>query len=172
MDHTVRTATLSSPLGDLLLTARDGALAEIALMEATPECGRIGAPAASAGEAAGRPDALAQARRQLEAYFAGRLRSFDVPLSPRGTRFQLQVWEALRAIPYGTTVSYSELARRIGRPSAARAVGGAVGQNPLAIVVPCHRVVGANGALTGFAWGVDRKRRLLELEAAFALTEM
>jgi methylated-DNA-[protein]-cysteine S-methyltransferase len=171
MDHTVRRATLSTPLGDLLLIAREGALAEIDLMEATPGRSRIDASAKSAAETPGRQNELAEARRQLEAYFAGRLRSFDVPLSPRGTPFQLQVWDALRAIPYGTTVSYAEIARRIGRPSAARAVGRAVGQNPLAIVVPCHRVVGASGALTGFAWGIERKRRLLELEATVVQTE-
>ena len=168
MDHTVRRATLSTPLGDLLLIAREGALAEIDLMEATPGRSRIDASAKSAAETPGRQNELAEARRQLEAYFAGRLRSFDVPLSPRGTPFQLQVWDALRAIPYGTTVSYAEIARRIGRPSA---VGRAVGQNPLAIVVPCHRVVGASGALTGFAWGIERKRRLLELEATVVQTE-
>jgi methylated-DNA-[protein]-cysteine S-methyltransferase len=168
MDDTVRTVTLSSPLGDLLLTVRDGALAQIDLTEATPGRGGIDAPASSAVEKSGRIDALAEACRQLEAYFAGRLRTFDVPLRPRGTAFQLEVWEALRAIPYGTTVSYSEIARRIGRPSAARAVGRAVGQNPLGVVVPCHRVVGASGALTGFAWGLDRKRRLLKFEATVA----
>jgi methylated-DNA-[protein]-cysteine S-methyltransferase len=164
MDDTVRTATVSSPLGDLLLTARDGGLAGVDLTEASPGRGDW-APCVRAAEPAGRQDTLFEARQQLAEYFAGRLQAFALPLSPRGTPFQLLVWEALRAIPYGATVSYSELARRIGRPSAARAVGRAVGQNPLAIVVPCHRVVGASGALIGFAWGIERKRRLLELEA-------
>ena len=177
MDETIRRAIVSSPLGDLLLTTRDGRLAGVDLLEASAGCDPGDAPgtpvAVTAGGRgtraagpAGCRDSLLETRRQLETYFAGRLRVFALPLGARGTPFQLQVWEALRAIPYGVIVSYSELARRIGRPSAARAVGRAVGQNPLAIVVPCHRVVGAGGALTGFAWGIERKRWLLELEAA------
>jgi methylated-DNA-[protein]-cysteine S-methyltransferase len=168
VDDTTRTAILSSPLGDLLLTTRHGGLVAVDLMEASLGCDPGDVRGTRAPGPAGRQDTLLEARRQLEAYFVGRLQAFALPLSPRGTPFQLQVWEALRAIPYGATVSYSELARRIGRPSAARAVGRAVGQNPLAIVVPCHRVVGANGTLTGFAWGIERKRRLLELEASVA----
>ena len=179
MEDTVRTAIVSSPLGDLLLTTRDGRLAGVDLLEASTGYDPGDAPDARvtvatggrstrAAGPAGCRDGLLEARRQLEAYFAGRLRAFALPLDARGTSFQLQVWEALRAIPYGVTISYSELARRIGRPSAARAVGRAVGQNPLAIVVPCHRVVGSGGALTGFAWGIERKRRLLEFEAAVA----
>ena len=105
---------------------------------------------------------------QLDAYFAGRLRRFDLPLTPEGTPFQLEVWSALADIPHGETVSYSELARRIGRPAASRAVGAANGRNPLPIVVPCHRVIGANGSLTGFGGGLAIKRRLLELEAGAA----
>jgi methylated-DNA-[protein]-cysteine S-methyltransferase len=177
MDDGVYKAILSSPLGDLLLSGRGDALTRIDLLEASvteADGGERPRPSAATtprrSEAAvttpGESEALAEAGRQLEDYFAGRRREFTLPLDPRGTPFQLQVWEALRAIPYGTTVSYAEIARRMGRPSAARAVGRSVGQNPLAIVVPCHRVVGANGALTGFAWGIDRKRRLLELEAS------
>jgi methylated-DNA-[protein]-cysteine S-methyltransferase len=118
-----------------------------------------------------RPDQsppLDEARRQLEAYFAGELREFDLPLAPEGSEFQLRVWEQLRAIPYGETISYGELARRVGDPAAARAVGLANGRNPLPVIVPCHRVIGADGSLTGFGGGLERKRRLLELEAGVA----
>jgi methylated-DNA-[protein]-cysteine S-methyltransferase len=104
--------------------------------------------------------------RQLEAYFAGDRTSFDVPLGARGTAFQRAVWQALAAIPYGQTTTYAELARRIGRPKAIRAVGAANGRNPISIIVPCHRVVGTDGSLVGYAGGTDRKQRLLELERA------
>ena len=105
---------------------------------------------------------------QLRAYFAGELRDFDLPLAPRGTAFQQSVWDALLEIPYGATTTYSELAATIGRPSACRAVGAANGRNPLAVIVPCHRVIGAAGALTGYGGGLERKRMLLALEAAKA----
>jgi methylated-DNA-[protein]-cysteine S-methyltransferase len=114
--------------------------------------------------------AFGQARAQLGAYFAGRLTRFDLELAPRGTAFQRQVWQALTEIPPGTTIAYGELARRIGRPSASRAVGAANGANPLPIVVPCHRVIGASGALTGFAGGLDTKRFLLALERGQGVT--
>jgi len=104
--------------------------------------------------------------RQLAQYFARERRTFDLPLAPAGTPFQLETWRALVAIPYGTTISYEELARRVGRPGAARAVGAANGRNPLPIVVPCHRVVGKDGSLTGFGGGIETKRALLELEGA------
>lgn len=106
-----------------------------------------------------------EAIAQLDAYFAGRLQRFDLALAPEGTPFQLEVWSALTTIPYGKTVSYGELARRLGRPAATRAVGAANGRNPIPIVIPCHRVVGADGALTGFGGGLAIKRRLLEIEA-------
>ena len=101
---------------------------------------------------------------QLEEYFAGRRREFDLPLSPTGTRFQLDVWQALREIPYGQTRSYKQIAAAVGRPLAARAVGMANNRNPLPIVVPCHRVIGASGALVGYASGLDIKRLLLDIE--------
>jgi len=101
---------------------------------------------------------------QLHEYFAGKRRRFDLPLAPRGTDFQRRVWRALTEIPYGNTISYGELARRIGKPSASRAVGLANGANPLPIIVPCHRVIGADGSLTGFGGGLPIKRRLLALE--------
>ncbi len=101
---------------------------------------------------------------QLREYTEGRRREFDLPLAPRGTPFQRQVWDAVSRIPYGETRGYGELARELGRPTAARAVGAAVGANPLCVVVPCHRVVGASGRLTGYAYGLPLKRRLLALE--------
>ena len=104
------------------------------------------------------------ARRELDAFFEGRLRAFTVPVAPRGTDFQRKVWSALREIPYGETWSYGALAKRIGSPAAVRAVGAANGQNPVCIVVPCHRVIGADGSLTGFGGGLPRKRYLLALE--------
>ena len=110
-------------------------------------------------------DAFLSAREQLAAYFAGELRAFDVPLAPTGSPWQMRVWDALREIPYGETVSYGEIARRVGAPDAPRAVGTANGSNPIAIVVPCHRVIGANGKLTGYGGGLDRKRFLLGLES-------
>ena len=110
--------------------------------------------------------ALVDAVTQLDEYFAGRRRTFDLALAPRGTPFQLKVWEALRAIPYGATISYGELAARIGNRNASRAVGLANGRNPIAIVVPCHRVISANGSLTGYGGGLDNKKTLLDLEAA------
>jgi methylated-DNA-[protein]-cysteine S-methyltransferase len=103
--------------------------------------------------------------RQLGEYFAGERRGFDLPLAPRGTEFQRRVWRALTEIPYGKTISYGELARRIGNASASRAVGLANGANPLPIIVPCHRVIGANGSLTGFGGGLPIKRKLLALES-------
>jgi methylated-DNA-[protein]-cysteine S-methyltransferase len=105
---------------------------------------------------------------QLGEYFAGARRTFELPLAPRGTEFQRRVWRALREIPYGKTISYGELARRIGQPSASRAVGLANGANPLPIIVPCHRVIGADGTLTGFGGGLAVKRKLLALEGATA----
>jgi methylated-DNA-[protein]-cysteine S-methyltransferase len=109
---------------------------------------------------------LKQASQQLQAYFDGALRTFDLPLSPHGTAFQQSVWDALLAIPYGETRSYREVAAGIGTPKAVRAVGAANGQNPIPIVIPCHRVIGSNGKLTGFGGGLPLKRRLLDLESA------
>lgn len=109
--------------------------------------------------------ALAYVRQQLDDYFAGKRRRFELPLHPIGTPFQVTVWRELERIPYGVTISYGELARRIGKPAAVRAVGAANGRNPLSIVVPCHRVIGANGALVGFGGGLPTKQHLLALEA-------
>jgi methylated-DNA-[protein]-cysteine S-methyltransferase len=154
--------TVPSPVGPLTIVAQGGKIAGL-YMDAqrhAPEAASFGLP----GDPADEPFAAAAA--QLAAYFDGDLTEFDLPLSPAGTDFQLRVWEGLQAIPYGETVSYGELARRLGNPSASRAVGLANGKNPISIVVPCHRVIGANGSLTGYGGGLDRKRFLLGLERA------
>jgi methylated-DNA-[protein]-cysteine S-methyltransferase len=115
---------------------------------------------------------LALARQQLEEYFAGARQQFDLSLHPRGTPFQQEVWWELARIPYGTTISYGELARRIGQPLAMRAVGAANGRNPLPIVLPCHRVIGSNGSLIGFGGGLSTKRYLLSMEHRVALGDL
>ena len=148
---------LASPIGPLVLAGTDERLACIGFP--------TGKGAVTPGVDWYRDDAaFAEARAQFAAYFDGRLTRFDLALDPRGTPFQLAVWQALTEIPPGETISYGELARRIGRPTASRAVGAANGANPLPIVVPCHRVIGAGGKLTGFAGGVETKRFLLALE--------
>ena len=114
---------------------------------------------------------LQAARMQLEEYFAGTRTSFELPLAPHGTAFQKEVWHALADIAYGQTISYAQLAQRVGKPSAMRAVGAANGRNPLPIVLPCHRVIGADGSLTGFGGGLPTKQFLLELEGALARAE-
>jgi methylated-DNA-[protein]-cysteine S-methyltransferase len=154
---------VSSPIGDLTVHASGAALIAIDFCGARAE----GAEAATLGAAPPEP-VLEAAADQLAAYFAGERREFSLQLRPSGTPFQLAVWEALRRIPYGETVSYGELAAWLGRPGAARAVGRANALNPLPVVVPCHRVIGAGGALTGYAGGLGIKRALLDLEAAHA----
>jgi methylated-DNA-[protein]-cysteine S-methyltransferase len=144
---------LDSPLGPLLLVG-DGRTLAAVRMDGRPQAGWRRDRAA-----------LADAAAQLDAYFAGELRRFDLPLAPRGTPFQLRVWSALTGIPYGETASYGEIAAAVGRPDAPRAVGAANGRNPIAVIVPCHRVIGAAGSLTGYGGGLERKRMLLELEA-------
>ncbi len=150
-----------SPLQPLLLTS-DGAALTGLYMDAHRHGPELRADWRQDDEAA----PFAEAKRQLTAYFAGCLTAFDLPLAPVGTTFQKCVWEELRRIPHGQTVSYGELARRIGSPNACRAVGLANGRNPLSIIVPCHRVVGANGKLVGYAGGTTRKEALLALEGA------
>jgi methylated-DNA-[protein]-cysteine S-methyltransferase len=173
---------LDSPIGPLTLVAADGRLAGV-YMELTrhqPSPAAIGEPAASL-ELGADPGAaadpgtvadpgvtadpvLAAAASQLQAYFAGQLTDFDLPLSLDGSDFQRTVWASLQTIGYGETISYGQLADRIGQPSASRAVGLANGRNPVSIIVPCHRVIGADGSLTGYGGGLDRKRYLLSLE--------
>ena len=113
-----------------------------------------------------------EAAAQVRAYLAGTRRDFDLPLAPRGTPFQQSVWAALRELPFGATTCYSALATQLGRPTAARAVGAAIGRNPLWLIIPCHRVIGRDGSLTGYAGGLARKRALLELEGALALASV
>ena len=112
---------------------------------------------------------LAEATLQLQEYFDGRRRRFTLPVAPAGTPFQQRVWQELQEIPWGTTTTYGEVARRIGQPTAVRAVGSANGRNPVAIVIPCHRVIGSDGSLTGYAGGIATKRRLLQLEGALLM---
>jgi methylated-DNA-[protein]-cysteine S-methyltransferase len=154
----IRYTYLDSPVGRLLLAGDARGLILISF----PSGSRSRRPAPG-----WRPDdgVLADAARQLTEYFAGRRKTFSLPLRPAGTLFQLSVWSALREIPFGATISYGELARRIGLPTAARAVGAANGANPLPIVVPCHRVIGADNSLTGFGGGLPTKRFLLAHEA-------
>ena len=110
------------------------------------------------------PAFFAPVKEQLRCYFKGELRQFDLPLAPKGTRFQLKVWQALRGIPYGQLVSYKDIAQAVGNPKAVRAVGAANGRNPIPIIVPCHRVIGSDGTLTGFGGGLQTKQRLIDLE--------
>jgi methylated-DNA-[protein]-cysteine S-methyltransferase len=144
--------TIESPLGELLLVGDGHALTGLYM---------DGAPGADWQRD---PGAFRAAGDQLRAYFAGELREFGLSLAPHGTPFQQEVWAALREIPYGETISYAELAASVGRAGAARAVGAANGRNPISIVIPCHRVIGAGGALTGYGGGLRRKRLLLDLE--------
>jgi methylated-DNA-[protein]-cysteine S-methyltransferase len=148
--------TVESPVGPLTLVSNGRALTRL---EFQPARG-----VASGSWSHGTDRVLDRARRELEAYFSGRLRVFEVPLAPEGTPFQCKVWDALLTIPYGATRSYGEQARAIGQPAAARAVGLANGRNPIAIIIPCHRVIGANGSLTGYGGGMARKKLLLDLE--------
>ncbi|MFF3389372.1 methylated-DNA--[protein]-cysteine S-methyltransferase [Streptomyces sp. NPDC002669] len=152
--HTV----VDSPYGPLTLVATDGILCGLYMTEQ-----RHRPPEETFGEPDPRP--FAETVRQLDAYFAGELHEFDLPLHLGGTPFQRSVWEQLRHIPYGETRSYGELAEILGKPGASRAVGLANGKNPVGIIVPCHRVIGASGGLTGYGGGLDRKQRLLAFES-------
>jgi methylated-DNA-[protein]-cysteine S-methyltransferase len=157
-------AMVPSPLGDLLITSDSTALTRLYL----PSDRRT--PASQDPSWKPVSDAvLTETARQLTAYFAGELTEFDLPLAAAGTEFQHKVWAALCAIPYGTTATYGEIAAKIGAPTASRAVGLANGRNPIAIVVPCHRVIGANGSLTGYAGGLATKQHLLALESGLPL---
>lgn len=158
--HT-QTTHMSSPLGILLLAAADNQLVGV-WFDDEAHLPDLSACAPDTGQ-----PVLQQAQTQLAEYFAGQRSQFDLPLTlVTGTAFQQAVWQALLPIPFGSTCSYGELAGGIGKPSAVRAVGAAVGRNPLTIIVPCHRVIGANGSLTGYAGGLSRKTALLQLEGA------
>lgn len=147
-----RFAYLSSPVGTLTLTEEEGALTGLYFGRLSRQGQEVLSPV------------LEETARQLSEYFSGKRREFSLPLSPKGTEFQLRVWRALETIPYGETRSYGDMARLIGSPKACRAVGMANHRNPISIIVPCHRVVGANGSLTGYGGGLDAKRFLLDLE--------
>ncbi|HEX7049748.1 MAG TPA: methylated-DNA--[protein]-cysteine S-methyltransferase [Longimicrobiales bacterium] len=158
---------IPTPIGEVAaLVEDDGALVALPYVD--------GGSAAQIARRAGLPDVSlvwdsergAPVAAQLDEYFRGERRAFDLPLRPRGTPFQQRVWRALLDIPYGATISYGALAARVGRPGSARAVGRANGTNPIPIIIPCHRVVGADGALTGYGGGIERKQRLLALEGA------
>ena len=149
---------LKTPIGDLLLAGEDEALSLVAFPEGSMR--RDPEPDWIYNE-----KKFADARQQLTEYFAGERKEFDLPLSLAGTEFQLRVLEELRQIPYGETTSYGDIAARIGKPKAMRAVGAANGRNPIPIIVPCHRVIGRSGDLTGFGGGLDAKQALLQLEA-------
>jgi methylated-DNA-[protein]-cysteine S-methyltransferase len=160
-----RYTRLDSPVGELLLVADDAGLCSVSML-----------PWSDAPDTADmtRDDdgpVLGEARRQLADYFAGTRTTFDLPLSLHGSAFQRRVWEALTEIPYGETWSYGQLAERLGDPRLTRAVGSANGRNPVAVVVPCHRVIGANGSLVGYAGGLDRKKTLLALEARVSVEQ-
>ena len=148
---------LETPIGDLLLAGEEGALSLVGFPEGSMR--REPEPDWIYSE---KP--FAEARRQLTAYFAGERKTFDLKLNPGGTEFQLQVLDELQKIPYGTTASYGDIAKRIGRPKAVRAVGAANGRNPIPIIIPCHRVIGSSGDLTGFGGGLPTKEALLRLE--------
>ena len=153
----VKFTYLDTPIGPLLVARNGAGISDIHFAK--------GGRRAEPRDEWTRDDrAFDDVRTQLDEYFAARRRTFDLPLAPHGTPFQLDVWNALRTIPYGATWSYAQLAAAVGRPGAARAVGAANGANPLPIVVPCHRVIGANGSLTGFGGGIPVKKYLLELE--------
>lgn len=150
---------MDSPVGKLKLVASDQGLVAILWEKDRPRRVRLGELVEDE-----KSSMLCETERQLQEYFAGKRKTFSLPLDMRGTPFQNDVWEALLAIPYGETKSYGQLAKQLGNPKAVRAVGAANGRNPISIVVPCHRVIGASGKLTGFAGGLDTKAHLLDLE--------
>ncbi|MEQ1948958.1 MAG: methylated-DNA--[protein]-cysteine S-methyltransferase [Bryobacteraceae bacterium] len=152
-------AYLDTSIGPLLIAGDAESIHKISF----PKNGKAVQPEKDWVESARGP--VAEAMRQLREYFAGRRTEFDLPLAPEGTTFQKSVWRKLQDIPYGETISYGELAKWVGNPKASRAVGSANGKNPLPIVIPCHRVIGANGTLTGFGGGLPTKKVLLELES-------
>jgi methylated-DNA-[protein]-cysteine S-methyltransferase len=165
MNVTTHFHRIDGPLGAMLLVATDQALKVIDFTDAR------GVPKiASDWRADPHHALLRRAQQQLAEYFAGLRPAFDLPLEPDGTPFQKAVWAVIATVPAGETITYRELATRAGRPASIRAAGAATGRNPLAIVVPCHRIVGSDGSLTGYAGGLERKRALLALEAKFAPT--
>lgn len=172
MDTTTFHDVMPSPVGPLLLTATGAGLTRV-YFERHRHADLVDPAWHPVGEGSGGAGAiLREARAQLEAYFDGRLRAFDLPLAATGTPFQERVWAMLREIPWGRTTSYGDVARRLGDITASRAVGVANGRNPISIVVPCHRVIGADGSLTGYGGGMERKRWLLTHEGALGVAEV
>ena len=161
MDSSLRSSTVPTPIGELLLTASARGLVQVFLPSSK------GVPATTDVRHDPAAHCLPEARHQLHAFFAGELDAFDLPLDEKGSAFQLAVWAALRTVPYGTTCSYGDIATKVGADprTASRAVGLANGSNPIAVVTPCHRVIGASGDLVGYAGGLHAKRWLLDLEA-------
>jgi methylated-DNA-[protein]-cysteine S-methyltransferase len=158
-DGPLRWHSMDSPIGELLMVGDGRSLTRLRTRPREEDVPHGGVRD---------PGALREVEAQLRAYFAGELTEFDVPLAPEGTGFQLRVWAALLEIPYGRTASYGAIAAAVGRPDAVRAVGSTNGRNPIAVIVPCHRVIGADGSLVGYGGGLPRKRLLLELEAEHA----
>ena len=158
-------ARIPSPVGDLLAVADGGSLVELSFEAQRALARRQKSASKPLREA---PSEFARVRTELSAYFAGELRDFELPLAPVGAAFEQRVWRALLTIPYGTTTSYGAIARELGAPNAARAVGTANGRNPIPIVIPCHRVIGSTGSLTGYGGGLARKRLLLDLESRYS----
>jgi methylated-DNA-[protein]-cysteine S-methyltransferase len=156
---TMRVLHMDSPVGRITLSSNGQALLGLAFEEERHPRDRSGAIEEA-------DEVLLDAKRQLEEYFGGWRKSFDLPLEPEGTPFQREVWRALGEIPFGVTISYQDLARRLGKEKAVRAVGMANGRNPISIVIPCHRVIGADGSLTGYGGGLWRKEYLLDFEGA------
>jgi len=151
--------TFASPHGEMLLVATDAGLAGVYFK------GQKYAPERKDWKRDPDHALLKRAKRELAEYFAGRRKRFEVPLDPAGTAFQRKVWNAIARVGFGETISYGELAKRAGHPGSARAAGAATGRNPIGVIVPCHRIMGANGSLTGYAGGLARKRALLQLES-------
>ena len=155
----IRYAKISTTLGPLYATLHDEGLGGLYF-----DGGRHAPPISEGWLEDSKAEPFRALAAQLQEYLMGDRRAFDLPLAPRGTSFQMRVWSEIARIPFGETITYTELAKRVGAADAMRAVGAATGRNPHSIIVPCHRVIGADGALTGYAGGLDRKRRLLELE--------
>ena len=159
MEDTTYKMLYNAPMGKMVIISNGDAIIEIDHLNTEPELTE-------------NPDSLClETARQLDEYFAGQRTSFDLPLEPKGTDFQRKAWVALTSIPYGETISYGEQAKRMDNPKAVRAVGGANGKNPFSIVVPCHRVIGANGTLTGYTGGMNRKEWLLSFELKMVNSE-
>ena len=150
---------INSPIGNILLVEQDNQLTEVAFTEKDI----ISMPAS---------ELLTSTKNQLDEYFTGQRQEFSLPLKPAGTEFQQKVWQELLLIPYGTTISYQEVANRLGDPKCIRAAGRANGQNPIAIIIPCHRVIGSGGEMTGYGGGIQRKKDLLTLEGADVMNQM